>query len=559
MNGIESKLISYLKIVLNEDKIFLETLSESQQGDVALPCFKYAKKLKKNPQIIAEEIQSVIENNKPEYIEKIQSVGGYVNFYYNRTMVMENTIKEVLVKGEEYGSSMIGKNKKALIEHTSINPNASPHIGRARNALIGDFLVRLMKFQGYQVETQYFVNDVGKQIAMLVLAGKNKKQVLFKGLLEEYIEINRKMETDPNLEKEVFELLNKLEKGDKGVRELFKNVVDICIKGQTEILKKLGIHYDIFQYESDYIFNNRIDELLETFRRIDRLEEDEHGRLYLDLEDFDLPMKSPSLVLTRNDKTSLYPLRDIAYTIDKVNTNSELNIVVLGEDQKLYFKQICAALQILGYKTPQAVHYSFVLLKEGKMSTRKGTVVLLEDFMQEAVDKAKKYMLRNQQDVDQRTAQAVAYGAVKYAILKVDNNRNVTFDLESALSFEGDTGPYLQYCCARIHSIFNKLQEPLPRDGNLELLVKEEEYELIKELGRFEEIIDKATVEYSSHFLANYIYKLARKFSIFYHQCPVLTCNDEELKAARLLVLKATLQVLTTGMYLLGMDEVQSM
>ena len=168
-------------------------------------------------------------------------------------------------------------------------------------------------------------------------------------------------------------------------------------------------------------------------------------------------------------------------------------------------------------------------------------------------------MLRNQQDVDQRTAQAVAYGAVKYAILKTDNNRNVTFNLDSALSFEGDTGPYLQYCCARIHSIFNKLQEPLPRDGNLELLVAEGEYELIKELGRFEEMVNKATEELSSHIMANYIYKLARKFATFYHQCPVLTCEDEALKKSRLLVLKATLQVLITGMSLLGMEEVQSM
>lgn len=162
MNGMESKLINFLKNIQQEEEVFLETLSEGKEGDAALPCFKYAKKLRKNPKIIAEEIQSTIENNKPEFLEKVQAVGGYVNFYYNRTLMMEEIIKEVLAKGEEYGSSMIGKNKKALIEHTSINPNASPHIGRARNALIGDFLVKLMNFQGYQVETQYFVNDVGK-------------------------------------------------------------------------------------------------------------------------------------------------------------------------------------------------------------------------------------------------------------------------------------------------------------------------------------------------------------------------------------------------------------
>ena len=214
-----------------------------------------------------------------------------------------------------------------------------------------------------------------------------KDHVSFKDLLDLYIEINNELKENPELENDVFSLLYKLENGDQEIRLQFRDLVNICINGQTSILRALGIEYDAFDYESDYLFNHRLNEILEALKNTNDLEEDSEGRFVLNQSNYNLPMKAPYLVLTRKDKTSLYPLRDIAYTIDKVKKNHDINIIVLGEDQKLYFKQIAAALDLLGLTPPEVVHYSFVLLAEGKMATRNGTVVLLEDFMEEAYEK----------------------------------------------------------------------------------------------------------------------------------------------------------------------------
>jgi len=527
-----------------------------KMGDLALPCFTLIKKYNKNPQQIAEGI-SIIDNGN--YIERYEVCGAFINFFLNRQVLIKEILDEVRGKKDSYGSSFLGRDKTALVEHTSINPNASPHVGRARNAMIGDSIVRLLRFEDYTVNTQYFINDVGKQIAMLVLGASDRESISFNQLLDIYIDINQRMEKDNELEKKVFDLLSKFERGDQEVRDKFKEIVDICIKGQTDILYEIGIKYDTFQYESEYIFKKRTDEILSKLKDTGRLHEDSEGRLVLNEEGYNLLEQSQHLVLTRGDKTSLYPLRDIAYTIDKMETNSGQNIVVLGEDQKLYFQQIAAALQILGYKYPSPIHYSFVLLTDGKMSTRKGTVVLLEDFMREAVLKVKEYMKNNDKESNEAIAKAIAYGAVKYAILKVDNDKNVIFDLESALSFEGDTGPYIQYSYARINSILKKSSTVPLEDTDITVLKEEIEYELAKELCNFQFAVKKALTDYSPNIIANYVYRLAKKFSSFYHECPVLNAEDEGVKAARLILLDAVKQVIKNALGLLGIDVVEYM
>ena len=315
----------------------------------------------------------------------------------------------------------------------------------------------------------------------------------------------------------------------------------------------------MFKHESDYVASGATDEILQRLEATGRLERDVEGRFVLNLDGYNLPSRAPYVVLTRADGTSLYPLRDIAYTIDKVKTESEVNIVVLGEDQKLYHQQVSAALDILGYKAPVSVHYSFVLLPDGKMSTRQGTVVLLEDFMREAVAKATEEMAKRHGEADPDTAKAVAYGAVKYAILKVANERNVTFDWSSALSFEGDTGPYLQYCHARINSIMRRAGGELPSSADFSRLTEDIEYELVKELAGFPTAVSKAVDEFSPHVVANSIYRVAKAFSTFYNQCPVLNAEDPEVRDARLLLSTAVKQVLANGMALLGIDPVESM
>lgn len=553
----QRKIMELVKKKLNVSEISLTTPPDSRLGDIALPCFQFAKELRRSPVDIADELKDTLEC--ADFIDKMEVAGGYLNFYINRPVFIKNTLEEIRAKKDNYGSSMAGCGKKALIEHTSINPNASPHVGRARNALIGDAIARILKFDGYEVKTHYFINDIGKQIAMLLLGVKDSKNIEFKDLLNIYININREVEKNPELENEVFELLYKLENGDEEIKEKFRYIVDVCIKGQTEILKELGITYDVFTYESDYIWSKRVDEILEKFKSTGKLEEDVEGRLVLNQEEYKLPMKAPYLVLTRKDKTSLYPLRDIAYTVDKIKTNSDKNLIVLGEDQKLYFQQLKAALDVIGYSAPIPVHYSFVLLSEGKMATRKGNVVLLEDFMKEALSKAISNIKQRYGTFDEKTAKSIAYGAVKYAFLKIANDKNVTFDWDTALSFEGDSGPYIQYSYARINSIFKKYGKELPQKADYTLLKEPIEFELIKELANMENAVTRALEETSPHIIANYVYTLAKKFSLFYHECSVINADNEELKKARLILIDAVKQVIKNCLWLIGMDTVELM
>ena len=392
---------------------------------------------------------------------------------------------------------------------------------------------------------------------MLVFASKGKK-VSFKGLLELYVGFNNKLGKHPELEKDVLNLLYKLEKGDKKVRKDFKKIVDICIQGQKKIFLKLGIKYDYFDHESKYLWNKKTDEILSVLLKKETCFKDSDGRIVINQEEFKREMKSPYFVLTRSDSTSLYPLRDFAYTIEKIERSPDRNIIILGEDQKLYFKQVCSALKLLGYKVPDVVHYSFVLLKTGKMSTRKGEVVLLSEFMKESVTKAKKEIKkRNNIKKVQQTAKIIGYGALKYSILRVSPEKNVIFNWDVALSFEGETAPYIQYAYARSSSILRKSKLDLKK-GDYSLLKKREEVSLIKYLDTFPKIVLEATNNLRPHVIAIYIYSLAKSFSEFYHACPCIIDN-EELSKSRLSLVLATNYVLKTGLNLLGIDVPERM
>lgn len=551
----KQEIISALKKETKLKEINLETPPYPELGDYAFACFELAKRQKKNPNEIAQELCRKIKPSNG--VKSIEANGPYLNFFIEKGRLAEGTLKEILAKKEKYGSMGL-KNKKALVEHTSINPNASPHVGRARNGIIGDALTRLLKFNGYKTEVHYYVNDVGKQIAMLVYAARNKKPS-FSSLLKLYIDINKKIEKNKKLEKEIFDLLYRLEKGDKKIRKRFRGIVDICIKGQVKILSELGISYDCFDYESKYLWNKETEKVLKKLKGTGKLFVDEDKRYVLDQEGYGLAMKSPVLVLTRSDKTSLYPLRDVAYNMEKLKRAGDENIVVLGEDQKLYFQQIRAALDLLKLKAPQVVHYSHVLLKTGKMSTRTGNLVLLEDFMKEAVKKAKQEIKkRKRARLTEGLAQAIGYGAIKYSMIKVSPEKNVLFDWEQALNFEGETGPYVQYAHARICSILRKYGKNIDTKISPKLLKSKEEIELIKKLAEFPEIAEKALNEVKIHLIAYYSYELAKRFNDFYEACPVLR-EKEEIRKARLLLISCVKQVLGNSLGVLGIEAPERM
>tara|TARA_Y100000310_G_scaffold290626_1_gene317977 strand:+ start:1751 stop:3379 length:1629 start_codon:yes stop_codon:yes gene_type:complete len=509
-------------------------------GDYAFPCFILSKKLKKSPKDIAEDLSKKLKPTKN--IESIKPTGPYINFFIDKKKLAEHIINI------NSGFGRQKQNEKILLEHTSVNPNASPHVGRARNSIIGDSIYRILSFLGNKVERHYYVNDVSKQIAILALVFKPTDK--FDDLLKKYVDITKKLEKNSKLEKQVFELLHKFEHKDKKTVALFKKIVETAVKGQKKVFSSIGINFDYFDYESRYIEEGK--HILKQLEQTKKLFKDDEGRMVLDqkLTPLVTKMRSPVLVLTRSDGTGLYPLRDLAYTIEK--TKKERNILILGEDQKVYFEQISEALKLLKKPVPEVVHYSFVLLKGiGKMATRRGELVLLEEFLNQAKQKAEQEIKKRKTKGD---ANKVAIAAVKYAMLRNENNKNITFNINESLRFEGDTGPYLQYTYARASSIIRKAKKSTSK-MKIEKLSKSE-IQLITKISLFPEIVERAGINMNPSLIANYSHELAQAFNEFYHNNKVIGSDEESF---RLKLVDAFRTCLKNSLYLLGIDVMEAM
>tara|TARA_Y100000310_G_scaffold211920_1_gene212705 strand:- start:2826 stop:4490 length:1665 start_codon:yes stop_codon:yes gene_type:complete len=550
---VTNLLAKELKLKKEEIEELLEIPPDQSLGDYAFPCFTLSKKLKKNPKEIALELSRKLNKKTPKTIDKIQNIGPYVNFFVDK----KELTKEMLSKALESSYGQGKEKEKILVEHTSVNPNASPHVGRARNSIIGDAIVRILKFRGNKVKIHYYVNDVSKQIAMLAL-NFNKKDK-FDDMLSNYVSISKKVEKNPKLEKEVFNLLEKFESKDKETQALFKKIVDTCIEGQKKIFNNFDIHFDSFDYESRYI-GSPSKNILKELDATGKLFKDKDNRTVLNQGDTDLirKMKAPVFVLTRSNGTGLYGLRDIAYTIDK--SKSDRNIIVLGEDQKLYFEQIAEAVKLLGHKTPEVLHYSFVLLQSdkgiSKMATRRGEIVLLEQFFIEAVAKAKKEISKRKTKGDPKK---VAIAAIKYAMLRNDINKNIIFSWDKSLAFEGDSGPYLQYSYARASSIVRKAKltskaktkskYTIPNLSNTEI-------KLIKKISEFPTTVQHASEKLNPSLIANYSFQLAQSFNEFYHTNKVIGEKEESF---RIKLVEAFRNTLKNSLHLIGIEVMEEM
>jgi len=540
------------------DNIDVQKAPKEDMGDFAFPCFKVNIDGLNNPNEKAKYIKDKININC-DIVSEMFVMGPYLNFKVNREFLATETLKTIKKENNTYGSSNIGLGQDLLIEHTSINPNASPHIGRSRNSIIGDFLVKLYKFQGFNVETNYFINDVGKQISML-LVGVEKlgdiNTISFNDMLDLYIKINEISKTDKKVEEKIFYYLNELENGNEDVRNKFKKITDICIKGQQEIFSKMDIKWDKFTTESDFVFDNTTNKILEDLRKTGKLHEDENGRLYVDLTGYNIPTKSPLLILTREDKTSLYPLRDIAYTIDKIKRNNKNNIIVLGEDQEVYMMQIKATLDILGYNSPNLVSYSFVLLNGDKMATREGKVVLLEEFIEKAKEKIVQKFKQKGSELDEESISNLAAACIRYNMLNVNRKKTVNFNLEHATDFQGNSAIYLLYNYVRIISILEKANY-CDNDPDIFKFKENLEYSLIKSLYEFPETVTHAYNSQESIVITNYLFDVAQKFSKYYENISILNEEDETIRSSRLALLNSTKTVLSNGMKLLGIKLIK--
>ena len=534
------------------------------QGDIALPMFSAARKLRAAPQRLAVEVAGRLQVD--ERVLSVVAEGPYLNLKLNRPVVGGSVIADILAAGRRWGSGGTGTGRRVLIEHTSINPNASPHVGRGRNAMIGDSLTRLLRFEGYDVEVHYYVNDMGRQIGLLVLIAEELEHLDFQGILDAYVRANARAEADPEFAARGYELLARMESGDPETRARFRRVTDLCLRGQLEVLARLGATYDCFDHESDYVNDPRLERIETALREKGALFVDEQQRLVVDLRPLGYePDEGRYFVLRRANGSSMYGYRDLAYTMDKMSRGAEINLQVLGEDHKLYAQQIALILGACGCPAPETIYYSYILLKDGKMSTRQGKVVLLSDFLDQAAALAAERVSEQFPDLDaverQAIAEQVAVAAIRFAVLRVKPGRNVTFDLDAALSFQGDTGPYIQYSCARIRSILRKaagdgVAEDIPA---LPDHLEDAEWVLIRQLEAFPAEVADGIVQRSVAGIANYALETARLFTTFYHECPVLKAGSPERAAFRLRLCRAALTTMENALGILGIAAPERM
>ena len=539
----------------------IQPTPENQQGDLGLACFRFAKAMRKAPQQIAAGFAGL---SFPAPVATVEAVGPYCNFTLDRDAFAADLIGRVMDEGDCFGSSGEGKGKTVLLEHTSINPNASPHIGRSRNGLIGDTLARLLRFQGYDVDVHYYVNDMGKQIGLLVMESEGRDDISFHEILDMYVRANKRAESDPEFENRGFELLMKMEHHDPETAAAFKRIVDICLNGQLGVLSRLGLSYDSYDYESHYLGDPRMDAVLAMLEEKGALFTDDQGRTVADLQPLGYgPEEGRYIVLKRANGSSMYMYRDIAYTLDKVEKGADIDMIVLGEDHTMYFEQMRTIVEAMDKKAPEAVHYAYILLKDGKMSTRKGTVVLLEDFLDEAIGFARERVDEQwpglPEDERGEIARMIGIGAVRFTILSVRPNRNVIFDWETALSFTGDSGPYIQYSCTRISSILRKAED---QDAGAEggfMVSHDAEWDLLFRLAQFPDDVSFALAEKNSGVVATAALDIARRFSAFYNACPVLAAPDALTRHSRLVICRAVRQVLVNALGLLGIEAPERM
>jgi len=537
-------------------------------GDFAFPCFALAPIAKKSPNDIAVDIAKNIDSGK--WIEKVGTKGAYVNFYLNSKKLKSSTIESILKNPDKYGH-LSNKNKKVIIEHTSANPNGPLHVGRARNPIIGDTIVRIFKAAGYSVESQFYLDDMGKQVAILAWGVDNiepkkvpksdydkpdHKTVGF------YQQASKLMEDNPDISKEIGKLVKKGEEGEKKTIDAIHKAYNPVLKGINESLEKINIRIDKYVPESNFVKDKSVDSV------IDKLKESkycatEEGAYYIDMKPFGIQGRNTKFVFIRKDGTTLYATRDIAYHLWKAK-NADILVNILGEDHKLESKQVEIALNLVGAKKiPKVIFYSFVSLPGGKMSTRKGRVVYLDDLIGECINRAyaevkkrrgKELAEKKMKDI----SEIVGIGALRYNIIRVQPEKDIEFKWEEALNFEGNSSPFIQYSHARACSILSKNKDAI-QDIDATLLKHDSETDLIKKLARFPIIIDEACEGFKPHIIANYLFEVASQFNQFYRDCPVLPEKDKKLRISRLALVDATKIVLKNGLHLLGIVAPEEM
>ena len=535
----------------------VQLLDGGEHADLASTiAFTLAKKQKTSPARIAQNLVGII-NNIPEFRAigaHSEAKGPYINFILDNSYLNES-LQAAVKPG--YGS-LPKRGIRIVLEHTSANPNGPLHVGHIRNSIIGDTLARVFRKAGYGLEVQYYVNDMGRQIAIVVWGFDNLDNTPLQGEKEDahiarvYIAANREIERDPSITQQVNTLMQLVEHGDPATVKKFRREVSRCLDGFAVTLKDLNVKHDRFVWESDFIRNGYTDRIIAKIKKLPQTEDED--TLALDLKDFGFGNK---YVIRRSDGTSVYAARDLAYHTWK-SANFDRVIDVLGADHKLIAAQLQCTMKLLGEKVPEIVHFEFVSLPEGSMSTRAGKFVSADDLITEIRKRAFDEVTVRRPDLDmsmrESIARSVGLAAIRYDIIKVTPEKSTVFDWKEALDFERQSGPYIQYAHARACSILEKAGA-FPWCYELKT---DQEIALAKKIAKFPSIIETVAEDLHPHVLATYARELADTFNTFYHYEQVLK-SEGDTRDRRLTLVKAVQNTLKEALETLGIDAISTM
>ncbi|MBN1540245.1 MAG: arginine--tRNA ligase [Candidatus Thermoplasmatota archaeon] len=558
----------------------------SGQADLCLVTFAVSGETGLEPGKIAEEVKELIGSD-PRWT--LEACGGYLNCTFDPVRFVKETGDHLWKRRKDPGQGS-PTGKKVIIEHTSANPNGPFHVGRARNPIIGDTLVRLLRLYGHEVESQYWVNDMGKQVMILAWGIKNippgelgepGREKADHHMVRYYQAANERMESDTDVQEEINELLRNYEDavGDQDLGRIIsgkgrpvitasdvREAVREVLSGMVVSLDRLGVHLDTFVYESQVVEDRSLQDVIEGLRKSPLCRE-EDGASFLDLSEKmkggDDDKYKRRFVFTRSDGSALYTTRDLAYHSWKLS-RCDRAINVLGEDHRYQSQMLSLALSELGSTgVPEVVFYAFVSLPGGKMSTRRNRVVFLDDLLDEAVERAREEVEKRRDDLTtgelSSISEAVGIGALRFNVIKVQPEKRMVFRWEEALNFEGASAPFVQYSHARACSIIKKHGVEFDGTPDWSLLVEPSEISLLRTLGRFPQVIEEAASKRKMHLVPLYLVELASSFNDFYRDCPVLAESNEDRRDTRLALVVLSRSILKKGLGALGITAPEQM
>jgi len=539
-------------------------LEPSPHADIASRvAFGLASKAKQSPKDIAEKIAMAVTIPDGSYVEAITTTGPYLNIMASRKYVDETVVR---IRSEKKGFGGDFCTGSILIEHTSANPNGPLHVGHIRNSVIGDTLTRILRHAGYDVEAQYYVNDMGRQIAIVSWALSQFEFDTSKksdhAIADVYIKANADLVEHPEKVAEIDKRMQLVESGDDATIKSFDEAVSLAVSGIRKTLLRMNVIHDKFVNESDFIRNGAVSRIVEEIKATGRTEIDK-GALVVDLADYGF---EKTLVIQRTDGTSLYTTRDLAYHEWK-GEQADRMIDVLGADHKLISGQLKATLNAMGKPEPEIVIFEFVSLPEGSMSTRRGKFITSDDLFDQIEEQAYLEVEKRRPDMSdefkREVSNVVGMGAVRYDIVKVSPEKSTVFDWKTALDFEKQGAPFIQYAHARACSILKKAGEDGIWNSETEVdpsvLVEDTEVVFIKKMAMFDKVIDQSARELKPHIFAIYARELADAFNQFYRFVPVISAEEEELRMNRLALVDCARIVLANTLDTLGIGAPEAM